>query len=238
MIKENSLFGWLAKKLTKLLYKHADVVLTVTHGLCLEIEKYHEKKPHLVMNGYDHEVFYPGKPENKFPRYTLIFHGTLGKLQNIETLLNLASELEKDDLDILVAGEGPKVSYILSANRKNIRYLGNMPYSEIPLLLRKCHLGLSFRTDDKIGKEAFPVKVFEYVGSGIPVIMSPPGEAGKIIMSQELGKEFQNSQIKEMAEEVRRLKHIGETSNRINLEFSRAKQAMKIHSLIGQTRTL
>ena len=231
MIKENSVFGWMAKKFTKLLYRNAHAIMTVTQGLCREIEKYGEKKPHLVMNGYDPDIFFAGKPEDKFLRFTLVFHGTIGKLQNVDTLLRLAKELESDDLDILVAGDGPKVQEIVSAARSNIRYLGNIPYQEIPSLLRKCHVGLSFRTDDKIGKEAFPVKVFEYVGCGLPVIMSPPGEAGEIIQKNSLGIEFHNTEISKMASAIRQLRSNG-SSNKMFEGFSRREQARRILNLI------
>lgn len=231
MIKENSPFGWIAKKLTKVMYGKAHAIMTVTQGLCREIESYGEKKPHLVMNGYDPEIFFPGNSNEKFEKFTLVFHGTLGKLQNIETLLNLAQTLEQDDLDILVAGDGPKVQDIIDAKRPNIKYLGNIPYSEIPPLLRRCHVGLSFRTDDKIGKEAFPVKVFEYVGCGLPIIMAPTGEAGEIIQKNNLGVEFENSDFIKMAKMIRSLKANGSVSKR-HEGFSRREQAGKILNLI------
>ncbi|MES2528848.1 MAG: glycosyltransferase family 4 protein [Bdellovibrionota bacterium] len=232
IIRENSLFGWVAKNLTQFLYRGAHSVMTVTQGLCREIEKYGEKKPHLVMNGYDPDLFSPGQPEEKFARFTLVFHGTIGKLQNVETLLNLAKELDGDDIDIIVAGDGPKVQDILSAARANIKYLGNISYQEIPALLRKCHVGLSFRTDDKIGKEAFPVKVFEFVGSGLPVIMSPPGEAGRIIQGNSQGLEFQNSEVSKMAVAIRAWKLSGIVQNFKPDQFSRREQAKKIFELM------
>lgn len=238
MIKEDSLFGTLAKKLTKFLYSRAHETMTVTQGLCKEIQKYGQKDPHLVMNGYDPEIFFPGKPEEKFSKFTLVFHGTLGKLQNIDTLLNLARELENDDLEIIVAGEGPKAQEIVSAKRSNIKFLGNLPYTEIPSLLRKCHVGLSFRTDDKIGKEAFPVKVFEYVGSGLPVIMAPPGEAGEIIQSKSLGHEFQNYDVPGMAQKIRTLRNYQvEIKQEIKL-FSRHIQSEKLLQLMDGNRKM
>lgn len=232
MIRENSLFGSIAKTLTKFIYARSHSIMTVTQGLCHEIEKYGVKSPHLVMNGYDPEIFYPGKMEEKFEKFTLVFHGTLGKVQNIETLLKVAQELESEDLEIIVAGEGPKAQDIVKANRKNIRYLGNLPYTEIPAMLRKCHVGLSFRTDDKIGKEAFPVKVFEYVGVGLPVVMAPKGEAGQIIEAQSLGKEFHNSAVKEMAETIRNYRK-NTSSFKKNDAFSRLEQAKKILTIIN-----
>lgn len=232
MIKENSVFGWLAKEFTKFLYRRACSIMTVTQGLCREIEKYKGKTPHLVMNGYDPDIFFPGRPEEKFGRFTLVFHGILGRVQNIDTLLKLAKELEPDDLDIIVAGDGPKSQEIINENRTNIRFLGNLPYSEIPALLRKCHVGLSFRTDDKIGKEAFPVKVFEYIGCGLPVIMSPPGEAGAIVQENSLGLEFENADFCKMADAIRQYRKEMITLNGKFERLSRREQARKILKIL------
>ncbi len=233
MIRENSLAGKFARSLTKFLYRRAHEVITVTQGLCREISAYGEKRPHLIMNGYDPDLFFPGKPEEKFPRFTMVFHGTMGKMQNIETLLKLASILENEEIDILVAGDGPKVEEILEANRKNIKYLGNVPYGEIPLLLRKCHLGLSFRTDDKIGKEAFPVKVFEYVGSAIPVVLAPKGEAGQIVEKNNYGKEFENSEVILMKEHILSVKNNYKAGLKAGTEYSRSEQSKLILRLIS-----
>jgi glycosyltransferase involved in cell wall biosynthesis len=232
MIRETSLFGTIATKLTKIIYGRAVGIMTVTQGLCWEIGKYSTNKPHLVMNGYDPDIFYPGKPEDKFDKFSLVFHGNLGRLQNIETLLKLAKDLEGENLEILVAGEGPKLQHIVNAKRPNIKYLGNVPYTEIPNLLRKCHVGISFRTDDKIGKEAFPVKVFEYVGCGLPVIMSPPGEAGAILHAQSLGTEFENTEIKKMSEAIKKLKTERKHSQGRVEMFSRRVQARKLLDII------
>lgn len=232
MIKKESTFGIFAQKITRFMYKRAQGVMTVTQGLCNEIEEYQVIKPSLVMNGYDSDLFFPGSLKEKFEKFTLVFHGTLGKVQNINTLLKLAKELEDENIDIVIAGEGPKAQEIVEANMKNIRFLGNIPYSEIPSLLRKCHLGLSFRTDDKIGKEAFPVKVFEYVGCGIPVILAPKGEAGSMIEGLQLGLEFDNSQIWEMKKAILELKEEGNFNSKSSAQFTRETQARKILGLL------
>ncbi|MGE3609142.1 MAG: glycosyltransferase family 4 protein [Bacteriovoracaceae bacterium] len=232
LIKENSLVGKLAKKLASGWYQATHHVITVTEGLRAEIKKYGipQEKIELARNGYDSELFKPGK--EKFEKFTLVFHGTLGKAQNIKTLLSLAKVLEDEsDIEIIVAGDGPKAAEIVSAQRGNIRYLGNLSYQEIPKLLQKCHVGLSFRTDDKIGREAFPVKVFEYIGCELPIILSPKCEAGEMIEKDELGWQFGNEQIKEMKNKIISIKK--ETPNLSSSSYyTRQEQSKKILALI------
>jgi glycosyltransferase involved in cell wall biosynthesis len=198
LIKEHSFLGKLARKFTIYLYSKSKMILTVTNGLQNEIGKYlsDPQKVILARNGYDQTLFYPCKLEEKFEKFSIIFHGTLGKAQNINTLIAVAKKLKHiPELEILVAGDGPKLRELLDKKATNIKYLGNLPSNEIPKLIRKCHLGLSFRKDDKIGREAFPVKVFEYIGSGIPSIITPKGEAGEMLLKDGLGFQFSNEEI-------------------------------------------
>lgn len=235
LIPEESFLIKVAKRTTKCAYQRALGIMTVTQGLANEIKAYgiNNTKIVLARNGFDPELFYPGEAEDKFERFTLIFQGTLGKAQNIETLLHLAKELETDpEIEIVVAGSGPKLQEILKAKRPNIRYLGNLSYQEIPSLLRKCHVGLSFRTDDKIGNKAFPVKVFEYIGSGLPVILSPKGEAGRIIEREKLGKEFGNLEVKDIKEHIQIIKRKYPQIKNHSL-FSRKVASKKILDLLN-----
>ena len=233
LINESSFLGRIAKYITRFIYLRSHNIMTVTDGLVSEIKKYsiHSDKITLARNGYDPERFYPGTGE-KFEKTSLVFHGTIGKAQNVETLLKLASALENDSqVEILVAGDGPKLKNILEANRKNIRYLGNLKYEEVPDLLRKCHVGLSFRTDDKIGKEAFPVKVFEYIGCGLPVILAPKGEAGDMVESDGLGFQFENNDIFGMVKVIQNIKNYKHELSSTE-HYTRSSQSLKILSLL------
>lgn len=236
LINEQKIAGKLLKLLVRNMYVRAKKIITVTEGLCDIIESYGVNRPELIMNGYDPEIFYPGNSSDKFEKFTLVFHGNLGKIQNIDTLLKVAQELEENAaVQILVAGEGPKAAEILSSKRKNIHFLGSLSHLEISRLLRKCHVGLSFRTNDRIGKESFPVKVFEYFGSGLPTILSPMGEAGETIERLGLGKQFHNEQISEMVKTILeyQYKKIDFRARDIQI-YSRANQASLILNLIDQ----
>lgn len=235
LIKRESALGKLAVFFTSLLYSKAFQIISVTQNLCKEIENYGVGNANLIMNGYDSELFQPGKPEEKFEKFTLVFHGTLGKVQNIQTLLQVAKVLENDpNIHFIVAGEGPKAKELIENPVKNLSYLGNIPYNDIPALLRKSHMGLSFRTDDKIGKEAFPVKTFEYMGSALPIIMTPRCEAGDVIEHFSFGKQFNNSDIDQIVNFIRETKTNGGKAPESHDIFSRENQSKKILELLKQ----
>lgn len=232
LIGSNSLPGKILRLMASSYYHHSHNIITVTEGLKRYISAYGvSEKIHLIRNGYDDELFFPVQGA-KFSKFSLIFHGTLGKAQNVETLLKVALALEsQDDIEIIVAGDGPKLKDILDAQRKNIRYLGILDYQAIPETLRKCHVGLSFRTDDMIGKEAFPVKVFEYVGCGLPVVLTPRGEAGDMIEARSLGKSFENHEIEAICREISLLKS-NITTYVPSQEFSRKNSSQQIKTLL------
>lgn len=238
LIKESSLSGKLLKSIASWMYNRAESVMTVTSGLCEIISGYGAKKTDLIMNGYDSDLFYAGSQDEKFDQFTLVFHGNLGKVQNISTLLNLAEKLlVYQDVQILVAGLGPKAKEITRSKFKNVKYIGNLPYDQIPQLLRKCHVGLSFRTEDKIGKEAFPVKVFEYMGCGLPTIMTPKGEAGEIVENLHFGKQFENAQISEMVNTILEYKNWTPPSKTSIARYSRASQTHNILEILERSQS-
>jgi glycosyltransferase involved in cell wall biosynthesis len=208
LIKEESIPGRLIKRMTSFMYSHAHGVLSVTPGLVQKIKKLSPKaRVELLINGYDRELFIPSK--EKYSCFSVIFHGNMGKVQDIPVILSVAKLLEKEDIDFIFIGEGPQSELFKKEVPNNVRYLGSKSYTEIPAFIAKAHVGFSARRDDDIGADAFPVKVFEYIGVGIPVIMTPYSGIMKNMVQSGI-YEFQNSQIKEMAKKILDLKKNGE----------------------------
>jgi glycosyltransferase involved in cell wall biosynthesis len=208
LIRENSILGRFVKRMTSSMYSGAHGVLSVTPGLVQKIKRLSPlARVELLINGYDRELFSPSK--EKFTRFTVIFHGNMGKIQNIPVILSVAKLLEEEEIDFIFIGEGPQAELFKKDLPKNVKYLGSKNYSEIPSFIAKAHIGFSARRDDDIGADAFPVKVFEYIGVGIPVIMTPAN--GMMLNMVQSGiYEFQNSQIEEMAKKILEIKNTGE----------------------------
>lgn len=227
------------KGVTRRVYWNASHIISVTRGLCHSITKYpvEKSKVHLITNGYDKDLFYPGPLEKKNDKFTLVFHGKIGKVQNMQTLLQLAKSLSSHpEIEFLVIGDGSKLSELKNQELNNIKLVDAIPYTQIPEVLRKCHVGLSFRTDGRIGRDAYPVKVFEYIGTGLPVIMTPICEMGKLISENKLGENFENDQIDEIKKYVLKLfESYAEKIPTTSMEhFSRQEVSRKILNLVEQ----
>ncbi|MEC9491685.1 glycosyltransferase family 4 protein [Flexistipes sp.] len=200
IMRSDSLVGKLLMKVERFMYSNSNYVVTVTEGLKKSIEPYNSNVK-IVRNGYDEELFRPNA--EKYDDFTFVFHGTMGKFQNIELLSEVIKYCDENhkNLKFLVIGHGPKDYLIKNLRCKNFKYIENVQYKEIPNLISKAHLGLSFRTDDKISKESFPVKIFEYIGVGLPVVVTPISEAGNIVYENQFGIQ-NNNNIEEIIDSI------------------------------------
>jgi len=213
IIKKTSLLGRVLLFLEKKVYDNAFLISTVTNGLLEHIKnKSENQNVYLIRNGYSKRLFYPKKIKSD-NRFRIIFHGTMGKFQNIELIVELAKMFKDkniNDIEFIVIGNGDKSNYlkekIKKYHLKNIKYLGRKGIKEIPDFINSCDLGISPRIDGIISKTAFPVKVYEYLGCGKPVLVTPVSEVGDFIEENEMGFQTEND-INKVFELILKLKN-------------------------------
>lgn len=232
--KESTAYKYILK-FTQIMYNGAQSIITVTEGLENKIRKHSPKAEiHRIYNGYDSALF---KPSNeKFDKYTVVFHGNLGKFQRIDLLVDVAREMEKThpEIQFKVIGHGPGAE-LLKTPPSNLEYLGPMKYEEIAHYIAKCHLGISLRTDDEISKDAVPVKVFEYMGVGLPILVTPKGEASKLIEKEKLGYGRDNN-LNEIVSTISKIMKLNPNSSNPQY-FNRKNQAQAILALTNDGKT-
>lgn len=202
----NIIFRWL-EKCEIYIYRNAEVVFTVTPMLMNLInEKSGIKNCKLLRNGFSEKIFQLNP--NKFNSFTVVFHGNLGRFQNPNLLLKLAEIIEMKDKDIkfIVIGDGPQQDLLKSISLSNLTYLGRLNNTMVGEIISQCHLGVSFRSDDEISIYSFPVKVYEYIGVGIPILVTPLSEGGQLVEENGFGKQYNNKQVREIANEILKLK--------------------------------
>ena len=92
------------------------------------------------------------------------------------------------------------------------------------------------RTDGGIGKTAFPVKVFEYIGAGLPVIVTPVSEAGGVVEGEKIGLQCDND-INKIINGIYNIKDNYTqytTKSKIkNKKFSRQVESIKLLAVVG-----
>jgi len=238
VINRGSFLASILIKIEAYLYHNSKSIISVTEGLKALIVSKNcpPDKVVVVKNGFDKNIFKINS--EKFEIFTIVFHGTLGRFQNIEILIEVIEYFNLLDRKVkfLVLGEGNKDSILKNSDLINLEYIENIPYPDISKIISKCHLGLSFRTDDNISKMSLPVKVFEYIGVGIPTIVTPISEAGEMIESNQLGLQCNNN-VEEIINNIKIIRN--NYTHYINIlknkrdEFSRQHEIKKFNKVIN-----
>jgi|TARA_B100000749_G_scaffold81403_1_gene61676 glycosyltransferase involved in cell wall biosynthesis len=234
LLREQNVISVLLRNLEKKLYSKAFIVTTVTKKYVEHIKNNINAGNNILLlrNGYSESMVHT--VEKKYDVFTLFHHGNLGKFQDVELLLKLAERFSNSDLDIdiLILGSGSKDHLIQSSGLNNIKFFGQMDMKDIYNKISRAHIGLSLRTDDKVSQGAFPVKIYECIAFGIPVIVTPISEAGKFVEKYQIGYQFNPFQVDEIYSEIVDLKKnvnvlqtLSENTNTLKDEFSRKKSA-------------
>lgn len=167
----------------------ADLVITVTSPLTrwVEQEARHNRVV-LISNGVNTEIFRPDV-EGVLPKpialpYVLFF-GVLAPWQGIETLLEAVHHYEwPETLNLVIVGDGTlrKTVEQAASNSARIIYLGKIPYRQMPLIIRHSLCGVApMKAIKRNQMGVMPLKVFETLACGVPVVASDlPGMADLI----------------------------------------------------------
>lgn len=205
LLSERGLPNRILEKLSELLYRNASIVFAATKGLTSEIQRYQTRtRVEHVPNGFPTMLL--DIQAVKHERFTVCFHGVLGFFQDVESIKTLAERLTRHDIDFVVIGYGRKSHILENSNIPNLKFLGRLPFPRTIDEVAKCHVGLCLRRDEEISKDAFPVKVWEYLGLGIPAIVTPLCEAGVFLENNKCGIQLKAGAVEDIAASILNLK--------------------------------
>lgn len=186
----------------RFLYTRAVRIVCVTQGLQsrLAAKGVALQKMTVITNGVDTDVFQQGQaePPGLPPRQTLlkpfwvIYAGTLGLLQDHHLILETAERLTSyPEIQFALVGEGVRRSYLEAEIRRrqlpNVALLGNRPQRELAAMLHAAHIGINANTAHAHNAMAIPVKMFDYMASGLPVVLANQGEVETLVQEGGFG---------------------------------------------------
>lgn len=158
----------------------ADLLVCVSREL-YELKRSEHPNVHYLPHGVDYERFreaaqagrtYPGLIAGK--RRIVGYYGTLTALNHIDLLVHCARTLP--EVQFVFAGQITAGDYSPLQQLENVTFLGKVPYSDIPALCSSFDVCLlPWRMTDWI-QHCNPLKFFEYMASGRPIVSVPIAE--------------------------------------------------------------
>jgi glycosyltransferase involved in cell wall biosynthesis len=185
------------------------------------------------------ELNYYIKPPNES---WVIYAGTLGKNYDISTIISCSQKIEEMKLPvkIFLAGEGDlrvEVENKIKLGRlNNLIYLGKLSASDLTLFYRNCDLALSCYV--KKSTVSMPVKAFDYLAAGLPIVNSLERDLGDFIIRYNVGIQYkaENSlsmlfAIKRLVEDRKMLSEMKMNALMLAETFDSSTQSEKVVSL-------
>lgn len=217
--------------------KIADRIITVTDGIgriIAERYKLDIEKIEVISNGANDTLFFPREKSQKllkqfnFTNNDIVigYLGILTSWHALEYLMDAFLITENTNLKLLIVGDGPlynKMKIWIEKNNLHNRVImtGKVEYnqvSEYVSIFDYCYMGIS---KEPLDGGVSPLKFFEYMASGKPMITSNVPDINYIVEKNELGIIFNNE------------KDLVEIFN--NLELNNSFSANKINQVFRKS---
>lgn len=167
-------------------------ILAVSEGVAAYLDRFGSfaSRVRLTPNGVDTERFRPGLDPSRpaaSGTYTVGFVGSLKPWHGLETLIEAIAILASTGhrTRLLVVGDGPERSRLIaSLEARNIDHMaeitGAVAPRDVPAMLASMDVGVAPYPELE-GFYFSPLKVYEYMSSGLPVVASRIGQLRGLI---------------------------------------------------------
>jgi glycosyltransferase involved in cell wall biosynthesis len=160
------------------LVKRALLVNATSERLAADMELLGAKKCLRVGNGVEFARFAEGAslPEpaalSALPRPRALYLGSLAEWFDFDLLFEVARRLPKTSFP-LVGPLRPELEKRKTEAPANVHFLGARPYCEVPAWMSHCELAMIPFLRTPLTEAVDPVKLHEYLASGLPVVATP-----------------------------------------------------------------
>ena len=194
---------------TRRLLSHSDLVIAVSDGVREGLDRSGFAKGPVVevINGCDAEFWINSEAFKFKPKAdgapVILFQGGINRRLNFAMIHEVV--LNMPDWDFwFCGGEDPEIeAWAMLKKHPNVKYLGALKSDEIAELAKQATVGWVPFVDTKVLRTSLPLKMYEYVACGLPVVSVPINgllnESDNLFRFAENGDEFE-AQIRSVAE--------------------------------------
>ncbi|MDD5342078.1 MAG: glycosyltransferase [Patescibacteria group bacterium] len=158
----------------RIISQSADVIFTVADDLRILFDS--QLKVHWVPNGVDYDRWqgrFDFPDDLKGIPAPII--GYVGVIQNRLDLkmIKAVAEANPEKSFVFVGMVWPEVNKGVFSKNLNVHFLGQKPYDDLPKYLTHFHVGIIPHKVDPFTKSMNPLKLYEYLACGLPVVSTP-----------------------------------------------------------------
>jgi glycosyltransferase involved in cell wall biosynthesis len=197
--QENSLLHTALSKIARFLYERANLIAVVTPAFkehLIRRWRVPAGKIEVIENGVETDLFKSADVQvahavradlGAESRFMVCYVGTMGMAHGLETLLDAAATLQRENPKVLflLVGEGAEKERIkaLASSRQlaNVKFLDQQPREKIPALISASDACLVLLKKTDVFKTVIPTKMLEFMSCERPVILAVDGQARQIV---------------------------------------------------------
>jgi glycosyltransferase involved in cell wall biosynthesis len=190
---------WFSNKI----YRSADHITVLSPGFKKELTSrgIPERKISVVynwcsesFNGWQRDVNKKMKFLEEFEnKFNVVFAGTMGKMQALESIIEAALLIEKTNKNVQfwLIGGGIEVDNLkLLAHQRgasNIRFVSRLSESEMGEVFTRSDVLLVHLKNDPLFEITIPSKIQAYMFSGKPILVAVKGDAAQLVLEADAG---------------------------------------------------
>lgn len=187
-------FGPLLAGLQRFQFRRSSALIAVTPLLSEWLQNEAPgKEINVIPNGANADLFHP-QARNTIetpPRYVILV-GLLAHWQGVQLLLAALQDAAwPADVSVVIAGDGAERERVREAARHDprIRYLGIVPYRDVPGLVAASLAGLSLKTavEGRTETGMSPLKLYETLACGVPAIVTEYHGQAEVVREHNCG---------------------------------------------------
>jgi len=196
---EDSLLHHALAAVAKFLYQRSDRIVVVTPAFkehLMRRWRVPAEKISVVENGVETDLFKPSSAAANHAlrrefgaegKFLVCYIGTMGMAHGLETLLDAASQLQRQNSNaqFLLVGEGAEKERIMTIAKArgltNVSFLDQQPREKIPAFIFASDACLVLLKKTDVFKTVIPTKMLEFMSCARPVILGVDGQARQII---------------------------------------------------------